>query len=334
MKKTAFILGIVFVNLFLAGTLFKINHFPGAGIVLTLSIFGFCFVFLPLVLSLKYKIEKKHKILFVATYITFAVMFTGAVLKMMHWPGAGIFIIIGLLLPFVFFLPVFIHYSAKVKSLAQNFPAIILGLIFLASYSALLSLNVSKNFLDNSALSVTENSMASNTLKKLSRETVNRKAISNQYINKISIKAGEICQLIDGLTNDLLKYSANSAKAKNLHKDAFKLKNIDKDYPVNQLIQSKKKEFTTLKNKIQAYDDLVKSFSELESKEFQALVGSLFKPYLADTDEPSKVLADALFDETLMITAIQMLSTLKLNIRIVEYEAINLFNESKKLHAS
>ncbi len=334
MKKTAYILGIVFVNLFLAGTLFKINHFPGAGIILMLSIFGFCFIFMPLILSLKYKIEKKHKILFVATFVTFAVMFTGAVFKMMHWPGAGIFIIIGLLLPFVFFLPVFIHYSVKVKSLAQNFPAIILGLIFLASYSALLSLNVSKNFLDNSALSVTENSMTSNTLKKMLRETANKKAISNHYINKVSIKSGEICQLIDGLTNDLLKYSANSAKAHNLQKDAFKLKNIDKDYPVNQLIESNEKELTTLKNKIEAYNDLVKSISELESKELQALVGSLFKPYLADTDEPSKVLAHALFDETLMITAIQMLSNLKRNVRIVEYEAINLINESKKLHAS
>ena len=55
MKKTIYISGIVTANLLLIGCIFKINHWPGAGVALTLSLIGISFWFLPLSLFHHYK---------------------------------------------------------------------------------------------------------------------------------------------------------------------------------------------------------------------------------------------------------------------------------------
>ena len=55
MKKTIYISGIVAANLLLIGCIFKLNHWPVAGVALTLSLLTLSFWFLPVALVYHYK---------------------------------------------------------------------------------------------------------------------------------------------------------------------------------------------------------------------------------------------------------------------------------------
>ena len=61
MKKFIYISGIVIINLFAIGALFKIQHWPGAGILITLGLGLFCLGFLPLAFIQSYKGNGKKK---------------------------------------------------------------------------------------------------------------------------------------------------------------------------------------------------------------------------------------------------------------------------------
>src|SRR5512133_2112213 len=109
MKQKLYISGLVNLFVILAGTVFKLNHFPGAGILLTIGIVSFVLIFIPLALISSYRnSENGSKLLYIFTGITCFVVFTAMLFKIMHWPFAGIALTIALPFPFVVFLPVFI----------------------------------------------------------------------------------------------------------------------------------------------------------------------------------------------------------------------------------
>jgi len=55
MKKAAFILGTLFGSLTLMGMLFKVMHWPGAGISLVIGVSGFALIGLPLLMAYRYQ---------------------------------------------------------------------------------------------------------------------------------------------------------------------------------------------------------------------------------------------------------------------------------------
>ncbi|NMC38741.1 MAG: hypothetical protein GYA41_10500 [Bacteroidales bacterium] len=59
MKNKIYILGLVTTLVVFLGILFKMLHWPGAGILLTLGIFLLVFVFLPVALINNYKASEK-----------------------------------------------------------------------------------------------------------------------------------------------------------------------------------------------------------------------------------------------------------------------------------
>lgn len=133
------------------GAMFKVQHWPGAGILLVLGLGSYCFWFLPAALLNNYRnADMKHwKWVYIVTFITFFIDTLGALFKIMHWPGAGWFLLSGITLPFVLFLPFFIYRSSREKNFPMiNFLGIMFGLTFLGIFTSLLALNVSKNVLD------------------------------------------------------------------------------------------------------------------------------------------------------------------------------------------
>lgn len=211
MKKFIYISGIVSANLLLYGSLFKVMHWPGASILLTIAIFTFCLIFLPLSLRSNYFEQevKNNKWLYIVTYIVFAVCLVGALFKIMHWPGAGVLLLIGIPLPFVLFLPVYLYYTRKPKSQSlMNNLGVMFGLTFIAVFSALLALNVTAAVIDSFALNAYNNE---NFLKfyKSSRNDISAKGT-------ISEKADEICQYIDAIKSEMIEVAnqKNSASSK------------------------------------------------------------------------------------------------------------------------
>ena len=153
MKQKIYILGMITTILVVLGAIFKMNHSPGAAYMLITGIAMLVLVFLPVALRNHYKTEgnSKNSILYFVTWLTCFVVFTSMLFKILHWPGAGILLIVSLPFPYVIFLPVFLHVTGKNKSFSiYNIVAVLFLLAGISVFSALLGLNVSHERINDS----------------------------------------------------------------------------------------------------------------------------------------------------------------------------------------
>ncbi len=147
MRQKLYIFGIVTTMVVIAGTILKINHWPGAGILLLLGLGTLVLLFLPLALINHYNAEKNRQtlLLHIVTWLTCFIVFTSMLFKIQHWPFAGILMTIALPFPYVVFLPVFLITTSKDKNFNIFNTVFVLFLLAVSSvFSALLGLNVSR----------------------------------------------------------------------------------------------------------------------------------------------------------------------------------------------
>ncbi|MGW8317580.1 MAG: GldL-related protein [Bacteroidales bacterium] len=111
-KRSAvtYVLGYLTLSLILMGALFKSQHLPGAGIMLTVGVVTTVFGFLPIYFRRSYReLEgEKDPVFGIVGYITLALLLTGALFKIMHWPGAGVIIYASLGFLVVGFVPLYV----------------------------------------------------------------------------------------------------------------------------------------------------------------------------------------------------------------------------------
>jgi len=153
MKQKKYILGLVAAIIVVLGTIFKLNHWPAAGILLTLGMLLFVLVFLPLALISNYRKENNplYLPLYITIWITCLVVFGSMLFKIMHWPGAGTFILLALPFPFVVFLPVYLFVTSKIKNYDIYNTVFVLFLVASQGlFSAILALNVSREKIEES----------------------------------------------------------------------------------------------------------------------------------------------------------------------------------------
>jgi len=191
MKQKLYILGLITTAIIIIGALLKINHWPGGGQLLILGIVMLVIVFLPLALRNHYKIEgnSKNLALHIVTWLTCFVVFGGMLFKIMHWPGAGKFMMVALPFPYVVFLPVFLIVTAKDKNFnINNTVAVLVLLAGVSVFSALLALNVSKERIDDSmTLSRTYNRL----------EAVLNELPSPAIQTPVVLKIDEVLKIVD-----------------------------------------------------------------------------------------------------------------------------------------
>lgn len=107
MKTAMKISGIAGTVMFGFAALFKIQHWPGAGILMTLGAFTLAFIFMPSALVILWK-ETKNKrklFLFLTTFLTGFCLIAGTLLKVQHWPFAGLFLTVGAVTGMLLFIP-------------------------------------------------------------------------------------------------------------------------------------------------------------------------------------------------------------------------------------
>jgi len=153
MKQKIYIFGVLTTLVIFTGAIFKVNHYPGAGILLTLGMAILVLGFLPLSLINHYRQEgnNQNKLLHYVTYLTCFVVFTAMLFKIQHWPFAGLALTIALPFPFVVFLPVFLYVTGKNKNFnIYNTVFVLLLLALISVFNALLSLSVTKSRIDDS----------------------------------------------------------------------------------------------------------------------------------------------------------------------------------------
>ncbi|MBE0674927.1 MAG: hypothetical protein IH591_09730 [Bacteroidales bacterium] len=155
MKQKLYILGLTVALLLFAGVAFKMNHFPGAGIILTVGVFTLAMIFMPLALISSFRSEGdgSMRLLYIVTWITCFVVFTAMLFKIMHWPGAGKLLMVALPFPFVVFLPVYLYTTNRITGFSiYNTVFVLLLLGLMSVFNALLALNVSRTTLTDSLM--------------------------------------------------------------------------------------------------------------------------------------------------------------------------------------
>ena len=94
MKKLIYISGIISAYYITFGSSFKIQHWPGAGVLLSISITFFALFFIPAALLNNFKHEKKNAYLYISIFITLLINFAAALFKIhalarCRYPGYG-----------------------------------------------------------------------------------------------------------------------------------------------------------------------------------------------------------------------------------------------------
>lgn len=164
MKNRIYITGIAATLLVFLGVLFKMQHWPGASILLLSGMALLLFIFLPLALRSNYRVEGAGTpLLHIVTWITCLVVFSAMIFKIFHWPGAGWMLMIAIPFPYVVFLPVYVAVTSKNPDHnIYNTVAILFLLAIISAQSAMLSLSVSKEkIVDSLRLSETSDRASS-----------------------------------------------------------------------------------------------------------------------------------------------------------------------------
>lgn len=107
-------LGITGALLVLSGGLFKLQHWPGASIMILLGIL-FCifYLFYWLSESRKTMSSSKEKTAQTLLFVLMILTAVGAVFKIQHWPGAAILVMGHLALLILVFIPVYLVYLSS-----------------------------------------------------------------------------------------------------------------------------------------------------------------------------------------------------------------------------
>lgn len=206
MKNKIYILGLITAIIVFTGTIFKLNHWPGAGIMITIGLVTLVLIFIPAALINHYRAcgNKQNLLLHIITWLTCFVIFTSMLFKIQHWPGAGLMLTIALPFPYVVFLPVFLITTSRNKNFnIYNTVFVLLLLAVNSIFAALLALNVSIDRIQDSYnLSVNYNKVES-ILDKLpvtaSQSPVNGKI---DELLKTVDKYQNLIFVYDGITED------------------------------------------------------------------------------------------------------------------------------------
>lgn len=119
MKKVAFSFGLTSAILLLAGTIFKLMHWPGAGIMIVLGGALLALGYLPMLLVHKLKESPKGDApMHLAGFVGLTLTTMGVVFKIMHWPGAGVILVGGMAIIGFLYIP--IYFVKRFKSAANK----------------------------------------------------------------------------------------------------------------------------------------------------------------------------------------------------------------------
>lgn len=335
MKKKIYILGIITLNLLLVGSIFKMNHLPGAGIMLTASLLLLSFVFLPLALINNYKEKQNKKWLYIATFISFFIVLIGVLFKIMHWPGAGILLLIAVPIPFLVFLPVFVYYSIKDKQQPViNFTAIILGLTFVAVYSVLLAVNVSADILDSGIMLIKSNESTIDFYESQNKRLMDFKAKSdgnNQDINGVIKRSSSISLLIHKAKEDLLEVTENDHLDTDFGTDEFNFKNIDnldsksavqyilfrKKHAMVPLIEKELIEYKKYLNNLNLSPETLNTIDKLCNMDIKTI------------GKEKYTWGDREFSSDYFLFALESLTRFEKNVKFIEYITLKDINSQK-----
>jgi len=140
MKKIMIYSGTFSVVGFIAGSIFKMMHWPGASAILLLAMITISFVFLPLLFVLKSReVSTLKDKMMIAIGTIFGILFSlSSLFKIMHWPGANLMWFIALALLLFVFIP--LYFFSGIRNPDTKVNTIITTIILIAAGGMLFAL--------------------------------------------------------------------------------------------------------------------------------------------------------------------------------------------------
>lgn len=146
-----FISSFLASTLFILGTLFKIQHWPGAGWILLLALASAVLLLLPSVLV--YLISDQDRRTRRGPYIMgaagFVLFITGLLFKIQHWPFATILLVTGLIVLGITAIPWYVYLKWKEESfITSGFIYLIIASLLIIIPAMMINLNLQYAFED------------------------------------------------------------------------------------------------------------------------------------------------------------------------------------------
>ena len=209
MKNSTYAIGLTGSILSLFGAFFKMMHWPGAGVLISLGFLLVTAVFLPLYFILSYREQaEKPKIIYpIIGYVTLAIILTGALFKIQHWPGANILLQSSMAVILIAFIPLYLVQIFKRSSGRKvNIAYVILLLIGISIVVTLTRVNISKYAIDRLTEVSVKNEQSIEVLEsKISKVLeLTADSIQNMQVKKVVQYSEELQQIADEMLSGLL----------------------------------------------------------------------------------------------------------------------------------
>ncbi len=136
MKTTMKFSAVAGTVLFGVAAMFKIQHWPGAGIMLTLGALILALLFMPSALGVlrKENRSRKRQVLFISAFLSAGLFITGILFKIQHWNGGGpILILAGIVVVFLL-IPSLLSATLQNTENTALRPVYIAGAVGLAAF--------------------------------------------------------------------------------------------------------------------------------------------------------------------------------------------------------
>ena len=324
-----------FISFFpwMAGTLFKVQHWPGAGILLTIGITAMVVLFLPTLLYVKIKDSGKREMnpVYIIGVIAGMIYLAGLLFKIMHWHGASMMFFFGALLLVVIFLP---YYTIKVykedKHVSFNFIFLIVGLLWFILTTTLVNLNVSRNHIDDFIYNHKNITILNKQMEKKNANLyllAERTMDEMSKVKEVQDRTNQLIEYINELKSDLIKFSTANLELSPTDNENNILEQIpdQTDFSKPSLFmcgeESNGKAYE-LKSRLSDYKSYTKTLVNDEE-----IIGRIDR--LIDLDVPAdspdfgiQKWENYYFNNVILITALDILTNYQLRIRLTESELI------------
>jgi hypothetical protein len=211
-KLFLFISGFLAGFLFIAGTLFKIQHWPAAGYILTLSIVTTIFLFLPSLLSSRLSdpenSQKRPVYIFGTAGAIFYVL--GMLFKIQHWPASAVLMVLGLILLGFIALPWYTRICWKEDpNVSSAFIFMVIGSLLIIVPGALINLSLQSMY-DNGYYPHLKQQQALFETRQASQKSLLKSyhdSLGFQKMQQADSRTAEVIALIDDIGKQMIEES-------------------------------------------------------------------------------------------------------------------------------
>lgn len=329
--------------LFMLGVLFKLQHWPGAGVLLMLGWIFILFVFLPILMFVKMResTSGREKWVIILGIIGLIIFELATMFKLFHWPGAAVLMVVGSVLLVSVFLPLFTYNRFKsIGKITGEYIFLITGSMFFILFTVLLALNVSKDILSANVNSYKKSAAITSYLDQKNlgvfeqvannSDTLISKKLS--AIKPIHEESSRICNLIESIKLYLVMAADDIDKplAESVLKDVTMVKNKgNADWVKRVLLGENCNGFAyTLKKDLQGFNDLIGS-TELLSKDDTQSIGILLST--PDLEIYNRLTPWEIynFEHNTVINCLVVLSDIEKKVRLAESQAVRSIAKPK-----